>query len=85
MCVSVCKGYFRGRWNILGFFQLFVQVGAGGGGKYVSMCKACGKLGGVRGCALPGSFDFGLLLDTIWWNLGLFLHKHRLSFIVSLQ
>ena len=57
MCVSVCKGYFRGGWNILGFFQLFVQVG--GVGKYVSMCKACGKLGGVRGRALPGSFDFG--------------------------
>ena len=33
----------------------------------------------VRGHALPGNFDFGLLLlDAIWWNLGLFLHKNLL-------
>ena len=25
-----------------------------------------------------------LLLDTIWWNLGLFSDKHNLRFIVSL-
>ena len=28
---------------------------------------------------------FDLLLDAIWWNLGLFSHKHNLSFIVSLE
>ena len=39
---------------------------------------------GVRGHALPGNFDLDLLLDTIWWNLGLFSHKHNLPFIVSL-
>ena len=39
-----------------GFFQLFAQGGGQneivwiiGGGKYVSMCKACGKLGGSGG------------------------------------
>ena len=25
------------------------------------------------------------LLDAIWWNLGLFSHKHNLPFIVSLK
>ena len=29
--------------------------GGGGGGKYVSMCKACGKLGGPGECS-PGKF-----------------------------
>ena len=48
-----------------GFFQLFAQAGGGGrmrlyglleGGKYVSMCKACGKLGGSEGMPPPGNF-----------------------------
>ena len=30
----------------------------GGGGKYVSVCKACDKLGGSRACS-PENFDFG--------------------------
>ena len=52
----------------------------GGGGKYGSMCKACGKLG----CMLPWKIlNLDLLLDAIWWNLGLFLHKHNLPFTVS--
>ena len=57
------------------------------GGKYVSVCKACDKLGG-RGHAPLGNFDIGsLLLDAIWWNLGLFSHEHtcNLPFIVSLK
>ena len=40
-----------------GFFQFFAQGGGkmilygllGGGGKYISVCKACGKLGGAGG------------------------------------
>ena len=44
-----------------GFFQLFAQGGAKrdcmGGGKYVFVCKACSKVGGVRGHAAPGNFD----------------------------
>ena len=46
-------------YNNQGFFQLFAQWGEGGGGKirldrllggkYVSVCKVCGKLGGSRG------------------------------------
>ena len=48
----------------------------GGGGKYVFVCKACGELGGSGGM-LPWEFlMLDLLLDTIWWNLGLFSHKH---------
>ena len=31
----------------------------GGGGKYVSVCKACGKLGGVGGMLPRGNLDFG--------------------------
>ena len=55
------------------------------GGKHVSVCKTCGKLGGPGPCS-PGKFWFWtLLLDANWWNLGLFLHKHTLSFIVSLN
>ena len=43
-----------------------------GGGKYVSTCKACGKLGGSGSMLPEENFDFEFLLDTIWWNLGLF-------------
>ena len=77
------------------FFQLFAQgegkirlnglLGGGEGGegvgKYVSMCKVCGKLGGFEGM-LPR--DFGPS-DAIWWNQGLFSHKNILSFFVSLK
>ena len=52
------------------------------GGKYVFVCKACGKLGGSKGM-LPQ--EILVLLDALWWNLGLFSHKHNLPFIVSLK
>ena len=56
-----------------GFFQLLVK----GGGKmrlygllgveYVSVCKACGKLGGSGACMLPCEIlILGLLLGAIW-------------------
>ena len=48
------------------------------GGKYISACKACGKLGGSRGMLPWEILILDLLSDTIWWNLGLFLHKHNL-------
>ena len=51
------------------------------GGKYVSMCKACGKLERSGGMLPWEILTLELLLDAIWWNLGLFLHK---QFIVSL-
>ena len=44
----------------------------GGGGKYVSMCKACGKLGGSGGMLHREMLILDLLLDTICWNPGLF-------------
>ena len=47
------------------------------GGKYLSVCKACGKLGGSGACS-PGKFYF---IDANWWNLGLFLHKYNLPFV----
>ena len=39
------------------------------GGEQVSICvqSVCGKLGHGP----PGNFDFGHLLDPIWWTLGL--------------
>ena len=40
---------------------------------------------GIQGHTLPGNFVFDLLLDAIWWNLVLFLHKHNSPFIVSLS
>ena len=40
-----------------------------GGGKYVFMCKACGKLRASARGACPGKWS--LLIDAIWWNLGL--------------
>ena len=46
--------------------------GGGGGGKYVSVCKACGRLGASRGMLSREILFFDLLLDTIWWNLRLF-------------
>ena len=52
------------------------------GGKYTSVCKACGKLGLSRDTLPQEILILDLLLDTIWWNLGLFLHKHNLPFIV---
>ena len=33
--------------------------GVWGKGKYVSVCKACGKLGGSLGACSLGNFDFG--------------------------
>ena len=36
------------------------------GGKYVSVCKACGKLGGVQGHAPLGNLILDFLLGGIW-------------------
>ena len=49
---------------------------------YVSVCKACGKLEWFGGMLPWEILTLDLLLDAIWWNLGLFLHKHNLPFIV---
>ena len=56
-----------------GFFQLFAQ-GEGqneivwiiGGGKYISMCNACGKLRGSGGMLSSEMLILVLLLDAIW-------------------
>ena len=93
--IALC-GYhiYRVVWESCSFPVSFDQGGAkrdcldywgrGGGGKYVSVCKACGKLGGSGGMLFREIFILDLLLDTIWRNLGLFLHKHNLPFIVSI-
>ena len=72
-----------------GFFQLFAQRGVQneivwiiGGGKYISVCKACGKLGGPGACSPGEILILDLLLYTIWWNLGLFLNKHNCVIIL---
>ena len=38
-------------------YGLFGGGEGGGGGKYVSVCKACGKVGGLGACS-PGKFLF---------------------------
>ena len=67
------------------------MVGGGGGGgggnkmcellgkdKYIFVYKACGKLGGSGGMLSWEILILDLLIDIIWWNLGLFSHKHNL-------
>ena len=49
-----------------------VWIIGGGGDKYISVCKACVKLGGSGGMFPWKILIFDLLLDAIWWNLGLF-------------
>ena len=57
------------------------EIIGGGGGKYVSVCKACGKLGG---CSPAWEiFDFGPFIRRNLVEPGMFSHKHNLSFIVS--
>ena len=49
------------------------------GGKSVSVCKMCGKLGRF-GSMLPREIlILELLLDAIWWDVGLFLGEHNLD------
>ena len=46
---------------------------------YMYPCaKHVANYGGVRGHVPREMLILGLLLDTIWWNLGLFSHKHNL-------
>ena len=61
-----------------GFFQLFAQ--GGGGTKYVSVCKVCGKLG-ESGSVLP--WDFGTFITCNLVEFGtVFI---TLPFIVPLK
>ena len=50
--------------------------------KYVSVYKACGKLGGSRGMLSREILILDLLLDPIWWDLGLILHTHNIIYHV---
>ena len=60
----------------------------GGGGKYVSLCKACSKLRGLLGHAPLGNLDFRPFIRC---NLGLFSHKiaiespQKLSIMIKKQ
>ena len=40
---------------------------------------------GVLRHAPLGNYSLDLLLDAIWWNLGLFSHKHNLPFALYMQ
>ena len=58
-----------------GFLSAFCpREGGGGGGKLVSVCKACGKLGGSGGHAPLGNFDLDLLQFGGIWE---FSHTHN--------
>ena len=62
--------------------------GGGGGGGQASVCvRSMWQTWGEWGEGmLPREISIlVLLLDTIWWNLGLFLYKYNLPFIVSLK
>ena len=55
-------------------------------GESAYLCaKYVAKKGGQGGMLPREILVLDLSLDAIWWNLGLFLHKHNLSFIVSLK
>ena len=58
-----------------------------GGGGQVSICvQSMWQTRGVRGMLSREILVLDLLLDAIWWNLGLFFsHKHNSPFIVSLK
>ena len=73
-----------------GFFQLFIQGGRNEivwiiGGQVCICVQSMWQSRGVRGHAPPGNLILDLLLDVIWWNLGLFLRERKLPFIVSLK
>ena len=72
--VFIIISYEKIDFILTGFLSAFCPRG----GKYVSACKALVKLGGSRGMLCLEILILDLLSDTIWWNLGLFLHKHNL-------
>ena len=70
-----------------GFVSAFCPRGGQkllGGGKYILICKACGKLRGSGGKLPWEILILDLSLDASWWNLGTALHKHGLPFIEPL-
>ena len=64
--------------------RLYGLLGGGGASMYIHM-QSMWQTREVWRHAPPGNFDFGPLLNAIWWNLGLFSHKHNLPFAVSLK
>ena len=59
--------------------------GGGEGGKYISVCKACGKLGGSGGHAPLGNFDFGLFITHNLVESGDCFHTHNYSPLILLH
>ena len=55
------------------------------GGQVYICVQSMWQTRGVRGMFPWEILILDLFLDAIWWNLGLFLHKHKLPFIVSLE
>ena len=53
--------------------------------RWYELLQSMWQTRGVWEHAPPGNFGFEFLLDAIWWNLGLFLYKYKLPFIVSLK
>ena len=51
------------------------------GVKYISVYKACDKLGD-RGHSWE-ILMLDLLLDTIWWYLGLFSYEHKIDCVIK--
>ena len=57
----------------------------GGGGQVCIYVQSMWQTRGSGGMLPREILILDLLLDTIWWNLGLFLHKHNSPFIVPLK
>ena len=80
-------------YSYQGLFQLFAQRGGGGKMRLYGLLErqACihaqsmWQTRRVWGDVPREILILDHLLDTIWWNLKLFLHKHNLPFIVSLK
>ena len=52
------------------------------GGQVCIRVQSMWQTRGIQGHAPQ---EILVLLDALWWNLGLFSHKHNLPFIVSLK
>ena len=61
--------------------RLYGLLGGGGGGQVCICVQSMWQTRGVWGCS--PAWEILILLDTTWWNLGLFSHKHNLTIYMA--